>query len=167
MMEWSKYLQLETAASRARELRNALRDDRLADALSMSIEALERDPSCVPALLAVSLVAQLSDDETPGVSLDDARRALECASEIEALCGEADHEYGRFLFAVNDDSEAAIRVYQQGIARREAELCDLEVALVEGLVDVGKTAEARSRLLLGMRRFPDSRKLRDLQAELR
>ena len=79
--------------------------------------------------------------------------------------GMADYEFGHFLFAVDSDSEAAIDVFMEGIARREAEVCALEVSLIRALLDIDRSADARARLDRARQRFPEDPELGALEVE--
>ena len=150
----------ESVTRDIKAMQDSLGNGDYVQSLARCEQILRRDRLCVPALIAVASIIQLSDDEyPPDLELDDARVALETASMVESLGGASDHELGRFLFAVADESGPALAVIDRGIERRERELLELTVARIEVLVDLGREDEAAVELDRAKVRFPNSHDL--------
>ncbi len=166
--KWRNQLSInEVYLKQAQRMQSALSAGRFAEAFRICAEILHESPNSIPALIGISMIGQLSDcGEIPGLELSHVQRALDTASVLESMGGSADHEYGRFLYAVEADSDAALDVIERGIARREAELLELTIARIEALVDTDRLTEARSEFSRAQSRFPDVKELKTLKQDL-
>ena len=147
-------------------VRSALRAAEFATAARESLEILRAQPSYLPALVTLALAIQLADDQVTlnDFSLDDARAALEKASRIQSIADDAEHELVRFLFAVDDKSEAALELVERAASARATQLRNLLVAKVEILQDLGRGLEAKGAAEAALKIFPNDV---DLQAALK
>lgn len=144
-------------------VRFALRATEFVTAARESLEILRAQPSYLPALVTLALAVQLADDQATldDFSLDDARAALEKASRIQSVADDAEHELVRFLFAVDDNSEAALALVERAVTARATQLRDLLAAKVEILQDLGRGPEAKRAAQAALKIFPNDA---DLQA---
>lgn len=151
---------LTSALERARA---ALRASDFGMAARGSLDILKAQPSHLPALVTLALAVQLAGDEATlnDFSLDDARIALDKAARLQCTAGDAEYELARFLFAVDDNSEAALEVVERAASARAAQLGDLLAAKVEILQDMGREREARIAAQAALMIFPNDARFRD------
>lgn len=147
-------------------VRSALRAAEFAVAARESLDILRAQPSHLPALVTLALAVQLANDRATldDFSLDDARAALAKASRLQSTAGDAEHELVRFLFAVDNNSEAALEVVERAASARAAQLRDLLAVKVEILQDLGRRPEAKSVAQTALKIFPNDA---DFRAALR
>jgi hypothetical protein len=112
-------------------------------AVRLSFEVLSQQPSFLPALVCFARAVQLAAEEsTPEFDLKDARTALQKAVDLISAVPDPAHELARFLFAVEDDDQAALAVVEQAITSARTQLRDLLLAKAAILKDLGREAEA-------------------------
>lgn len=143
---------------------SAYADSDFVNAAHLSFDLLAQQPSYLPALVCFARSIQLADENaTRDFTLDDVRKALEKASELYAITVDPAHELSWFLFAVDDNDEAALEVVERAIVARTAQLRDLLVTKVEILRDMGRDSEADDVARDALRMFPSDA---DLKATL-
>lgn len=89
--------------------------------------------------------------EEPKHTLDDVKRALEQAVEIDDQSPAAGIELGRFLDSVEDNPHAAAKVYVDAVASARRLLMDGLLAQARALLQLGKQSEAISCLIEALR----------------
>lgn len=85
-------------------------------------------------------LVQLGDD--PRLTLDQAKRALRRAGELDPSSPAAAIELGHFLDAVDDDPRAAARVFAAGVATARRLLAEGLIGRAKALLQLGKREEA-------------------------
>jgi tetratricopeptide (TPR) repeat protein len=94
--------------------------------------------------LWASLV-QLHED--PNASLDDARRALERARELDGTSPVAAIELGHFVDNVDDDPRSAAKFFSEAVERGRALLIEGLLGQAKALLQLGKKDESYRCLL--------------------
>jgi tetratricopeptide (TPR) repeat protein len=90
-------------------------------------------------------LVQLQD--SPTHSLDEAKRALQRAMEIDESSPAAAIDLGHFLDAVEDDPQAASKPFSEGIVRARRLLMDGLLGQARALLQIGKRDEAMKCLM--------------------
>ncbi len=112
-------------------------------ALQLTEQGLEVYP-CAPALLLMKgVLLQLVDDDSP---LEEARHYLESAEMYDCGQNSPTIELGNFSYALDQDSNAALRYFQRAEALALSILEEALVGQVRALLDIGKFDEARQVL---------------------
>lgn len=148
-------------------VRSLLRKSEFGAASRESVQVLVRQPSYLPALVTLALSIQLEDDErkVKDFSLGDARAALQKASALQVIAGDASHELARFLYAVDDQSALALEVVDRAVQERAAQLQELLLAKVEILRDLQQQAAAEQVSRAALRMFADDTEFRRRMSE--
>ena len=114
-------------------------------ALARVEEMLKRWPANAHLHVLLAKLVQLSDEPTR--TLDDAKRALQHAAELDARSPAAAIELGYFLDNVEDNPQAAAKAFAQGVSAARHLLIDALLGHTAALIQLDKRDEAVRSLL--------------------
>ena len=114
------------------------------------VEGLRKNwPGSAPLLVLWARLVQLADE--PAHSLNDAKRALQQAVELDKHSPAAAIELGHFLDNVEDDPQAAAKAFAQGVAAARLALIDGLLGQAKSLLQLDKREDAVRCLVEALR----------------
>lgn len=109
-----------------------------------AVDYVTANPTCVPALVSLAVAIQVGEPEAaPSLRLDDALQLLRWATKLAGRSADAPLELGHFLYAVENDSMAALDVVEAALTVLQGQTRDLLQLKVEVLQDLGRHDEAQ------------------------
>ena len=103
---------------------------------------LEASPNAAHLLVMRGQLIQLQDDEDGKPTLDDAKKALKLAVELDDRSPNALIELGYYLYAVQDDTKAGAKYFQKAIDLSRELLGEALLGHAKALQELGRDTEA-------------------------
>jgi tetratricopeptide (TPR) repeat protein len=148
------------------DLSTLIAEKRLAEALRLVEELLEKSPGSVLLLIKRAMLIQLQEDSTDLPPLEAARESLERAIEAEPDSIEPYIELGNFEYAVADDPLTALGLFEEAASHAENSLKAALIGTVKCQLELGRADEARRTIERGKTYFPNDLELMLLEEEL-
>ncbi len=147
-------------------LNASIKGKHLSEALQQVNQLLKAYPYSVSLLVKRAMLIQVQDESSDLPPLEEARRNLELAIELEPHSVETLIELGNFDYAVADHSESAIVHFERAISESEMGLKAAMVGMIKSQIELGLVNEAQASLERSKTLFPDDLDILMLQDEL-
>lgn len=153
-------------SKRANFIEALWRSRRFREAIVSAEKLLAKHPYFVPVLVLRARAIQLLEDDSRYPRLEDAKRSLVLATRIDPTAVNALNELAFYTFAVEDDSETALALFDRSISIGLKYVREAYLGRIKALVDLGKADRYRKSMREVRRLLCEDLGLRELAGEV-